>query len=177
MEGAFQQRASNSRQSILRPSGTDTRRRKGRHAHRHAHTHRHTHTHTHDRGEHSMTQLENVLGSTIQGKSNQIKLAECYIRQGCCCWQTAAGCRCVLLSQWQGFLRSAVVLLVCSGECYLWSCIRPMIMRAECCRNLWSGSVLLQHLCFQVPLQTEHRLTSTPLGTFHTLSVYNCTKV
>lgn len=31
--------------------------------------------------------MENVLGSTIQGKSNQIKLTECYNHQGCCCWQ------------------------------------------------------------------------------------------
>lgn len=59
----------------------------------HIHTFMQSHTHTrHEVSKQSRSQSENVLGSTIQGKSNQIKLAECHIHQWCCCWQTAAGC-------------------------------------------------------------------------------------
>lgn len=105
-------------------------------------THTLSYKHTHTRGKQSMSQLENVLGSTIQEKSNQIKLAECRICEGCCCWQTAAGCLCVTIAVTR-FSQKQRCLLEWSCGIHLWSYIGPTIMRAECCRSLSSGSGFL----------------------------------
>lgn len=114
---AFQQWASNSRQAILRRSGTDTQRRIGRQAHTHIHIQTHTHRHTHARGK-QYESCGECAGLHFTG--NQIKLAALHPPGACCCcWQTVSGCPCVFLSFWVTRLSWCCL---CRCESYPWFC-------------------------------------------------------
>lgn len=89
----------------------------------HAHTSilKHTHTHTCQR----YTQYESFGEcARLHFTGNQIKLAVLH-PPGCCCWQAVAGCPCVFF-----YPSNNAFLVLFAHECYPWSCISPMIMRA-----------------------------------------------